>query len=73
MNKLIVLFLFPVLACAEPNPAIKYLMDEPASLFDVGMFRLQHLIGYEEKQKDEQRATRELPVWRGGLSSSSSV
>ncbi len=50
MKKLIFLFLFPVLVWAEPGPATQYLMNEPASLFDVGMIRLHHLIGYWEKQ-----------------------
>ena len=50
MKRLILLFLFPVLVHAAPGPATQYLMNEPASLFDVGMLRLQHLIGYWEKQ-----------------------
>lgn len=50
MKKLIFLLLFPALVWAEPGPTTQYLMKEPASVFDVGMLRLQHLIGYWEKQ-----------------------
>ena len=50
MKKLIFLILFPTLVWAEPGPETHYLMNEPASLFDVGMLRLQHMIGYWEKQ-----------------------
>ena len=50
MKRLILFFLFPALVCAAPGPATQYLMNEPASLFDVGMLRLHHLIGYWEKQ-----------------------
>ena len=50
MKKLILVFLFPALVWAEPGPVTQYLMNEPASLFDVAMMRLEHLVGYWEKQ-----------------------
>ncbi|MFT5116022.1 MAG: hypothetical protein ACI9H8_000282 [Lysobacterales bacterium] len=50
MKKLILLFLIPTLVYAEPGPATQYLMNEPASLFDVGMLRLKHTIAYWERQ-----------------------
>ncbi len=43
MNKLIALLLLPFVANAEPGPSTQYLMTEPASLFDVGMVRLDIL------------------------------
>jgi hypothetical protein len=42
--------IIPVLALANPGPVTRELMEEPASLFDVGMLRLKHSIGYWEKQ-----------------------
>jgi hypothetical protein len=50
MKKLLLLLLIPALAYAEPGPATRYLMGEPASLFDVAMLRLQHMIAYSERQ-----------------------
>lgn len=50
MKKLILLLLFPILVWAEPGPATQYLMNEPASLFDIGMLRLKALTNYWEKQ-----------------------
>jgi hypothetical protein len=40
MKKLLALFLFPLIANAEPGPTTQYLMNEPATLFDIGMMRL---------------------------------
>jgi hypothetical protein len=40
MKQLIVLLLWPLLASAEPASPSKFLMNEPATLFDVGMVRL---------------------------------
>jgi hypothetical protein len=50
MKRLMLLFLSPALVCAELGPTTQYLMNEPASLFDIGMVRLENLIGYWEKQ-----------------------
>ncbi len=50
MKKLILLFLFPMIVCAKPGPVTQYLMNEPASLFDIAMIRLQHSMNYWEKQ-----------------------
>lgn len=48
MKKLIPFFLFPVFVCAEPGPVTQYLMNEPVSLFDVGMMRLARLTSWAE-------------------------
>ena len=45
MKKLIVLLLLPVFASADPGPATRYLMNEPARLFDMGMHRLNRDLG----------------------------
>jgi hypothetical protein len=50
MKKLILLFLIPTLVYAEPGPATQYLMNEPASIFDVGMLRLKQMTNYWQKQ-----------------------
>ena len=39
-----VLLLFPLLAVAEPTPAIEYLMREPVTLFDLGMLKLDQAL-----------------------------
>ncbi len=42
MKQLIaVLLLIPLLGSADPGPATKYLMDEPASLMDIGLLRMR--------------------------------
>ena len=43
MKRLALLFLLPLAASAEPGPITQYLMQEPATLFDVGMLRLERL------------------------------
>ena len=43
MRKMIALLLAPLLASAEPGPAVQYLLDEPASLLDIAMVRLDDL------------------------------
>jgi len=43
MKKLLALFLFPLGVNAQPGPTTQYLMNEPASLFDIGMMRLDTL------------------------------
>lgn len=40
MKRAILLLLFPLLTLADPSPATQYLLDEPASLMDVGIIRL---------------------------------
>ena len=50
MKKLILLLLLSTPICAEPGPATQYLINEPASLFDIGMLRLKRLTDYWEKQ-----------------------
>lgn len=50
MKKLIALLLLPFAANAEPGPTTQYLMTEPASLFDVGMVRLDILTTEFEKR-----------------------
>jgi hypothetical protein len=48
MKKMIAILLLPALAYAGPGPVTRYLMYEPASLFDVGMIRLQSLTRWAE-------------------------
>lgn len=43
MQKLLVLLLLPFLANAENSPISKILKDEPATLLDIGMVRLDNL------------------------------
>ncbi|HEX7235548.1 MAG TPA: hypothetical protein VF405_01225 [Gammaproteobacteria bacterium] len=43
MKKLLALFLLPLAAHAQPGPTTQYLMGESATLFDVGMLRLDAL------------------------------
>ena len=43
MKKLLAVLFFPLFAHAQPGPAIEYLTHEPATLFDVGMMRLDAL------------------------------
>jgi hypothetical protein len=43
VRKFLVLLLIPMVANAEPGPATRYLAGEPASLFDIGMLRLDRL------------------------------
>ena len=43
MRKLLVALLCPLLANAEPGPIAQYLVNQPASLMDVGMMRLETL------------------------------
>ena len=42
MKKLLALIL-PLIANAQPGPATRYLVNEPATLFDIGMMRLDTL------------------------------
>lgn len=48
MKKILALLLFPLLAWPAPGAVTQYLMDEPASLFDIGMLRLQKLATWAE-------------------------
>jgi hypothetical protein len=50
MRLLIALSLLPLLAQAEASPTTQYLMSEPATLFDVGMARLDHLTSEFERR-----------------------
>ena len=51
MKKFILLLIsLPIAAFAEPSALTRQLMQEPASLFDVGMLRLEYSMGYREKQ-----------------------
>lgn len=43
MKKFLALFLFPLIANAQPGPATQYLMSEPTTLFDIGLLRLAAL------------------------------
>jgi hypothetical protein len=43
MKKVIALLLIPMMASVEPGPATQYLMNEAATLLDVGMMRLEIL------------------------------
>lgn len=51
----IIFLLFVGICNAEPDSKVKYLMDEPVSMFDFGLFRLEmlfreHLIGDYESE-----------------------
>ena len=51
MTRLIFVLIFlPFVAHSEPNPAIRYLMNEPATLFDLGMHQL-HLSLREDRDR----------------------
>lgn len=41
MKRVIPILLIPLLASADPGAATRYLMNEPASLFDIAMVRLE--------------------------------
>jgi hypothetical protein len=43
MKKIIAMLLMPMIANAQPGPATQYLINEPATLLDVGMMRLETL------------------------------
>ena len=43
MKKMIGILLLPLMAQAAPGPVTRALMEEPATLFDVGMVRLENL------------------------------
>lgn len=50
MKKLLALLLLPLAANAQPGPTAQYLMNEPATLFDIGMMRLDALTAaFEER------------------------
>lgn len=42
MKRAILLFLFPLLAFADPSPATRYLMNENISMLDFGLWKMQH-------------------------------
>lgn len=49
MKRSILLLLFPLLAFADPGAAMRYLINEPASLMDLGLVRLDiRLAEYRE-------------------------
>ena len=43
MKKLLAMLLFPMIANGEPGRLTQYLMNEPATLLDIGMVRLDNL------------------------------
>ena len=43
MKKTIAILMIPLFASAEPGPVTQYLINEPATLFDIGMMRLETL------------------------------
>ena len=48
MKRTIALLLLPVLAAASPGDVTRTLMNEPATLFDVGMIRLANVVEWAE-------------------------
>jgi len=46
MKCMFAILLFPLIAQADPGPATQYLMNEPATVFDVGMIRLDNLTNW---------------------------
>ena len=43
MRNSLLALLFPLVALADPSPTTKYLFSQPATLFDIGMVRLDDL------------------------------
>ncbi|MDJ0711539.1 MAG: hypothetical protein QNJ14_14200 [Woeseiaceae bacterium] len=43
MRRSLLAVLFPLVALADPSPTTRYLFNEPATLFDIGMVRLEDL------------------------------
>jgi len=43
MRKILAMLFFPLVLNAEPGPTTQYLMNEPATLFDIAMVRLDDL------------------------------
>ena len=41
MKRVFLLLLFPLLAIADPGPATRWLINEPASLMDIGILRAE--------------------------------
>ena len=60
----LVTLMFPLAAFAEPGKITKYLMDEPASLFDLGMIRARYDLNNPVILSDIQAA------WGGAFDSS---
>ena len=50
MKKFIAILLLPMLVNAEPGPATQYLINEQATLLDIGMMRLETLTTEFEKR-----------------------
>jgi len=50
MKRIIAVLLIPLLSAAEPGPVTRYLSDEPATLLDIGMMRLETLTTEFEKR-----------------------
>jgi len=50
MKKIIAILLMPLIVGAEPGPVTQYLINEPATLLDIGMMRLESLATEFEKR-----------------------
>jgi hypothetical protein len=50
VKKILAILLIPMIVNAEPGPATQYLINEPATLLDVGMMRLETLTTEFEKR-----------------------
>ena len=47
------LLLLPFTTMADPGPAIRYLMNEPASMFDIGMMRFKEMLDSLQHEPQE--------------------
>ena len=55
MKKLILLTaIFPLLALADPGPATRYLMNQPASLMDIGLIRANRYLDRSRNQLEKK-------------------
>lgn len=50
MKKIIAILFMPLIVSAEPGPTTRYLINEPATLLDIGMMRLETLTSEFEKR-----------------------
>ena len=56
--KALILALFATAAVAEPGPVVKYLMEEPVSMWDWGMYRME-----ESLEEDVDRRWGDVEDW----------
>jgi hypothetical protein len=73
----LLIFILPQEILADPSPGIKWLMDEPATLFDLGIRRIEKYVENKKIQYiDEVKAGRPIstaPLFLFSVQQSSSV